>query len=46
MSGKTIKLYIMGEEKKNLKSAELSQWTGKVFIGERKRAKLLQVVIS
>lgn len=32
----------MGDEKKNLKSAELSQWTGKAFIGERKHTKLLQ----
>ncbi len=42
MSGKTIRLYIMGDEKKNLKTAELGQWTGKAFIGERKHTKLLQ----
>ena len=29
MPGKTIKLYIAGEELKILKTAELSQWTGK-----------------
>ncbi|AEE17956.1 GIY-YIG nuclease family protein [Treponema brennaborense] len=36
MAGKTIKLYITGDEQKNLKSAELSNWTGKAYIGERK----------
>lgn len=34
----------MGEEKKNLKTAELSQWTGKAYIGERKHIKLLQKI--
>lgn len=42
MRGKSIKLYIMGDEYKNLKSAELSNWTGKAFIGERKHSKLIQ----
>lgn len=44
MPGKTIKLYIAGEELKNLKTAELSQWTGKAFIGERKHTKLIQKI--
>lgn len=44
MSGKTIKLYIMGEDKKNLKTAELSQWTGKAYIGERKHSKIIQTI--
>lgn len=42
MRGKTIKLYIMGDNYKNLKSAELSNWTGKSFIGNRKHVQLLQ----
>lgn len=32
----------MGDEYKNLKTAELSNWTGKAFIGERKHSKLIQ----
>ena len=42
MRGKSIKLYIMGDEYKNRKTAELSNWTGKAFIGERKHSKLIQ----
>jgi len=41
MPGKTIKLYISGEETKNLKSAELSNWSGKSYIGERKHVPFL-----
>lgn len=44
MRGKTIKLYIMGNEYKNLKTAELSNWTGKAYIGERKHTKLIQKI--
>ncbi|MEI7026569.1 GIY-YIG nuclease family protein [Paenibacillus sp. y28] len=44
MRGKTIKLYIMGEMYKNLKTAELSNWTGKSFIGTRKHVKLIQEI--
>ena len=40
--GQTIKLYIAGDDLKNLKIAELSNWTGKVYIGERKHSKLIQ----
>jgi len=32
----------MGDDYKNLKTAELSNWTGKAFIGERKHSKLIQ----
>jgi len=42
MAGKTIKLYIAGDELKNIKSAELSNWSGKVFIGERKHISIIQ----
>jgi len=42
MGGKTIKLYIMGDEYNNLKTAELSNWSGKAYIGERKHSKLIQ----
>ena len=44
MPGKTIKLYISGEETKNLKSAELSNWSGKTYIGERKHVPYLQKI--
>ncbi len=44
MSGRTIKLFIMGDKYKNLKSAELSNWTGKAFIGERKHVQTIQSV--
>ncbi|WP_373232078.1 GIY-YIG nuclease family protein [Cohnella sp.] len=43
MRGKTIKLYIMGDNYKNLKTAELSNWTGKSFVGNRKHVQLLQM---
>lgn len=42
MSGKEIRLYIMGEDRKGLKSAELSNWTGKAYIGDRKHSKIIQ----
>lgn len=42
MAGKTIKLYIAGEEQKFLKSAELSNWSGKAFIGGRKNVPVIQ----
>lgn len=42
MRGKSIKLYIMGDNYKNLKTAELSNWTGKAYIGQRKHVQLLQ----
>lgn len=44
MAGKTIKLYITGEEQKNLKSAELSNWSGKAFIGGRKNVPVIQKI--
>lgn len=44
MRGRTIKLYIMGTEYKNLKSVELSNWTGKAYLGERKHIKLIQTI--
>jgi len=40
--GQTIKLYIAGDDLKNLKIVELSNWTGKVYIGERKHSKIIQ----
>lgn len=42
MRGRTIKLYIMGEKYKNLKSVELSNWSGKAYIGTRKHVNVLQ----
>lgn len=42
MRGKTIKLYIMDDELKHLKSAELSNWSGKAYIGQRKHVQLLK----
>lgn len=42
MRGKSIKLYIMGESYKNLKTAELSNWSGKAYIGQRKHINILQ----
>ncbi|MBA9088613.1 hypothetical protein FHR92_005131 [Fontibacillus solani] len=44
MRGKSIKLYIMGEQYKNLKTAELSNWTGKAYIGQRKHVQMLQSI--
>lgn len=41
MLGKNIKLYIRGEKYKQLKSAELSNWTGKGFIGKRLHLKVM-----
>lgn len=42
MRGRTIKLYVMGENYKNLKSVELSNWSGKAYIGSRKHVGILQ----
>jgi len=42
--GKSIRLYIMGERFKNLKSAELSNWIGKTYIGERKHIENLKQI--
>lgn len=44
MRGKSIKLYIMGEKYKSLKTAELSNWTGKAYIGQRKHVQMLQSI--
>lgn len=44
MRGKSIKLYIMGDERKNLKTAELSNWTGKAYIGLRKHVNTIQSI--
>ncbi|MEC0311362.1 GIY-YIG nuclease family protein [Paenibacillus lautus] len=44
MRGKSIKLYIMGEKYKSLKTAELSNWTGKAYIGQRKHVQILQSI--
>ncbi|MGG1615315.1 GIY-YIG nuclease family protein [Paenibacillus sp. NRS-1782] len=44
MRGKSIKLYIMGEKYKNLKTAELSNWTGKAYVGQRKHVQMLQSI--
>ena len=41
LKGRNIKLYIRGKEFKQLKSAELSNWTGKAFIGKRHHVKVL-----
>ncbi len=42
MRRRTIKLYIMGDKYKNLKSIELSNWSGKAYIGNRKHVGILQ----
>ena len=36
MPGKTISLYIMDDDSRNLMTAELGQWTGKAYIGDRR----------
>jgi len=36
MRGQTIRLYIMGDEFKNLKTTELDNCTGKAYIGDSK----------
>jgi len=38
----TIKLYIAGDDSKNIKIVELSNWTGKAYVGERKHSKIIQ----
>jgi len=40
--GRTIKLYVMSNDFNHLKTVELSNWTGKAYIGERKHTKLIQ----
>jgi hypothetical protein len=42
VGGRTIKLYIMGVDYSNLRSAELSNWSGKAFIGLRKHSNLIK----
>jgi len=34
--GKTLKVFVMGEEPNSFKSVELANWTGQAFIGERR----------
>lgn len=41
MQDRSITLFVM-ESKKNLKTAELSNWNGKAYIGERSHVSLLQ----
>lgn len=43
MQDRTITLFIM-ESKKNLKTAELSNWNGKAYIGERNQVNILQSI--
>ena len=43
MADKTIKLFIM-ESKKNLKAVDLSNWIGKVYIGDRKHVEIIQTI--
>ncbi len=40
----TIKLYIAGDDSKNIKIVELSNWTGKAYVGERKHSKIIQKI--
>jgi len=42
--GQTIKLYIAGDDLKNIKIVELSNWTGKAYVGERKHSKVIQKI--
>jgi len=44
--GQTIKLYIAGDDFKNIKIAELSNWTGKAYVGERKHSKVIQKIVN
>ena len=43
MADKLIKLFVM-ESKKNLKTVNLSNWVGKVFIGDRKHVDIIQSI--
>jgi len=43
MQDRTITLFVM-ESKKNLKTAELSNWNGKAYIGERNHVNILQSI--
>ena len=43
MTDKLIKLFVM-ESKKNLKTVDLSNWVGKVFIGNRKHIDIIQTI--
>jgi len=36
MPGKTLKIFVMGEDPSSFKKVELSNWTGQAFIGERR----------
>ena len=42
MAGKTIKLHITDQDKRDIKITELSIWTYKAYIGKRKYVKTLQ----
>lgn len=44
MGGRTIRLYVAGAEQSHLKSAELINWSGKAFIGERKHSNLVKAL--
>jgi len=43
LKGQTIKLFVI-ESLKKLKTAELSNWVGKAYIGERKHSQVLQQI--
>lgn len=42
--GQTIKLHIAGDDLKNIKIVELSNWSGKAYVGERKHSKIIQKI--
>ena len=41
LTGQTIRLFVI-ESLKNLKEVELSNWSGKAYIGERKHMQVIQ----
>ena len=43
MVDRLIKLFVM-ESKKNLRTVDLSNWVGKVYIGNRKHVDLIQEI--
>jgi len=43
LQGQSIRLFVI-ESLKKLKTAELSNWVGKAYIGERKHSKLIQEI--
>lgn len=43
MADKLIKLFVM-ESKKNLKEIDLSNWVGKVYVGDRKHVDIIQTI--